>query len=164
MDPVRAIGVRLVSSLDCWCFRDPINGGSQWGIVRSVGTDRVSGGIVWGHSTDDGTLLGPRYLQDPAILECAENRGVLILYPRERHELSRSTIPAQAVRISLESLRWLLNSSASSRRGRCSKRACRVSGAELDSSKGNSSRRLCSSRSMQRQRHSGHFLLPLQWL
>lgn len=56
MDPGGAVGVHLIPSLDCWCFRDPIYCGSKWGIVRSVGTDRVSGGIVWGHSTDDGTL------------------------------------------------------------------------------------------------------------
>lgn len=163
MDPARAIGVRLVSSLDCWCFRDPINGGSQWGIVRSVGTDRVSGGIVWGRSTDDGTLPGPRY---PRTGHSRLHRGPgsTDIVSRQRHERSRSTMPARTARISFESLRWSLNSSGSSCRGRRSKRPCRVSGAELDSSKGNSSRRLCSSRSMQRERHSGHFLLPLQWL
>ena len=50
MDPVGDVGVHLIPSLDCWCFRDPIDCGSQWGIVRSVGTDRVSGGIVWGRN------------------------------------------------------------------------------------------------------------------
>lgn len=41
MDPVRAVGVHLVLSLDCWCFKDPINGGSQWGIVK-IGRDGPS--------------------------------------------------------------------------------------------------------------------------
>lgn len=54
MDPVGLVGVRLVPSLDCWCSRDPIYCGSPLGIVRSVGTDRVSGGIVRGRRRDDG--------------------------------------------------------------------------------------------------------------
>lgn len=69
MDPVGAVGVHLIPSLDCWCFRDSIYCGSQWGIVRSVGTDRVSGGIVRGHSTDDGTLAGS-HIKELAILVC----------------------------------------------------------------------------------------------
>lgn len=83
MDPVRAIGVRLASSLDCWCFRDPINGGSQWGIVRSVGTDRVSGGIVWGHSTDDGTLPRPRYPRTGHARKHRERRNTDIVSTAE---------------------------------------------------------------------------------
>lgn len=59
MVPVVAVGVHMAPSLDCWCFRDAFYCGSQWGIVRSVGTDRVSGGIVWGGRTDEGTSGGP---------------------------------------------------------------------------------------------------------
>jgi hypothetical protein len=44
--PCGNVGVHLIPSLGCWCFRDVIYGGLLCGMVRSVGTDRVSGGIV----------------------------------------------------------------------------------------------------------------------
>lgn len=81
MDPARIVGAHLAPSLDCWCFRDPICGCSQWGMVRSVGTDRVSGGIVWGRSTDDGTLPGPIIFKSWPFSSAQRTGGMLAWSP-----------------------------------------------------------------------------------
>lgn len=86
MVPVGAVGVHMNPSLDCCSGALEIEfiAARNGGIIRSVGTDRMSGGTIGGvRRMDEGTLDGPICSnQDSAILVFTQNpQGAAIECP-----------------------------------------------------------------------------------